>query len=69
MSEKIFPLPIKIPDMHYGHEAHLCVAEATGFITNNLDAYKEYVRSPRYVCKNCGRAAKSAENLCDPDAL
>ena len=69
MSEKIFPLPIKIPDMHYGHEAHLCMAKATGFIANNLDEYKDYVRSAKFVCKNCGRAAASEGNLCEPDAL
>jgi hypothetical protein len=38
MAEQIFPLPISIPDMHYGHEAHLCMAEATGFVKNHLEA-------------------------------
>jgi hypothetical protein len=69
MAEQIFPLPISIPDMHYGHEAHLCMAEATGFVKNHLEAYKNYVRNPEFVCKDCGRAAASKDNLCDPDAL
>ena len=32
----------------------------------------EYVNTTNtgvYVCKQCGRVAKSAEYLCDPDAL
>jgi hypothetical protein len=45
------------------------MAENVGFVKNNLEEYKKYVRNPQFVCKNCGRAAAKAENLCSPDAL
>jgi hypothetical protein len=64
-----FPLPQHLTEPHEGHEAHLCMAENVGFVKNNLEAYKKYVRNPQFVCKNCGRAAAKAENLCSPDAL
>jgi hypothetical protein len=64
-----FPLPQHLTEPHPGHEAHLCMAENVGFVKNNLELYKEYVRNPQYVCKHCGRAAARAENLCDPDPL
>lgn len=69
MTTEIFPLPIKIPDTHYGHESHLCVASAVGFVQSNIEAYKEYVNNPKHVCKNCGRVANSADNLCAPEDL
>ncbi len=69
MAKELFPLPFEISDDHYGHEAHLCVAGAIGFVKNNLSKYKDYVRNPKFVCKNCGRAAANAENLCEPDSL
>ena len=53
-----FPLPQALTEPHEGHEAHLCMAENVGFVKNNLEA-----------CKNCGRAAARAENLCSPDSL
>jgi hypothetical protein len=69
MAKDIFPLPFEIPDMHYGHESHLCVASAVGFVKNNTEEYKKYVRNPEFVCKNCGRAANSADYLCEPEKL
>jgi hypothetical protein len=45
------------------------MAENVGFVKNNLEAYKKYVRNPQFVCKNCGRAAAKAENLCGAKAL
>ena len=40
-----------------------------GLDINNLEDYKSYVRNPQFICKNCGRAAAKAENLCDPECL
>lgn len=46
-----------------GHEKHICQ------IKDDLDAIKKLVRDPEYICKNCGRAAKDKENLCNPTKL
>jgi hypothetical protein len=51
---------------HKNHEKHLCnlVAEGT-----DLSDYKDLVRNSKFVCRNCGRSAGRAENLCDPVPL
>jgi len=69
MMTEWFPLPQRLTEPHEGHEAHLCMAENVGFVKNNLEAYKKYVRDPQFVCKNCGRAAAKAENLCSAESL
>jgi len=69
MAKDLFPLPIELSDTHYGHEAHLCVASAIGFVGNNLEEYKKFVKDAKYVCKHCGRVAVSADNLCEPTEL
>jgi hypothetical protein len=46
-----FPLPQHLTEPHPGHEAHLCMAENVGFVKNNLEKYKNYVRNPQFVCK------------------
>jgi hypothetical protein len=38
-------------------------------LKEHLDLYKELVREPTHVCRKCGRAARSATNLCRPDKL
>jgi hypothetical protein len=45
------------------------MAENVGFVRDNLESYKNFVRNPQFVCKKCGRAAAKAENLCQPDNL
>ena len=64
-----FPLDLEITKPHPGHEAHLCMAANVGFVKTHLKEYKKYVRNGRFVCKNCGRVAAKAENLCDPADL
>jgi hypothetical protein len=64
-----FPLPQPLTEPHKGHEAHLCMAENVGFVRDNLESYKNFVRNAQFVCKKCGRAAARAENLCQPDNL
>jgi len=61
-----FPLDLEITKPHPGHEAHLCMAANVGFVKTHLEEYKKYVRNGKFVCKNCGRVAAKAENLCDP---
>jgi hypothetical protein len=38
-------------------------------LKEHLEEYKELVRQPTHVCRKCGRAAKSATNLCRPEDL
>lgn len=54
---------------HPGHEKHLCLLQNTGYIKENLADYKNLVRNPQFVCKNCGRTAANDANLCAPEAL
>lgn len=54
---------------HERHEQHLCYLQNLGYVQSNLEEYKELVRNPKYVCRNCGRAASSENNLCKPDRL
>jgi hypothetical protein len=64
-----FPLDVELQTPHPGHQEHLCVAHAVGYLHTNLDGYKKLVRNPKFVCKQCGRTAASSDNLCDPDPL
>jgi hypothetical protein len=64
-----FPLPKELEMPHQGHGAHLCVAQTMNYIQTNLEGYKKLVRDGQYVCKNCGRVAHNAENVCAPDKL
>lgn len=54
---------------HPAHEQHLCYLQNLGYVESNLDDYKKLVKNPQYVCKNCGRAAASEKNLCNPEKL
>ncbi len=35
----------------------------------DLEAIKARVRNPRFICRNCGRAAANEEDLCNPETL
>ena len=45
------------------------VGDARKFLKENLDEYKKLVKDPKFVCKNCGRAAASEKNLCNAEKL
>ena len=57
----------KLP--HSGHNKHLCYLVNLGAPTRNLSMYKKLVAEPQYICKQCGRTANKATNLCKPVAL
>ena len=54
---------------HPEHDKHLCYLQNMGYVESNLEDYKTLVRSPNYVCGNCGRAAANEKNLCKPESL
>lgn len=52
---------------HIGHHHHLCDMAQRGEIT--LEQMKALVRGGQYICKQCGRVAIKASNLCQPSPL
>ena len=52
---------------HVGHKHHLCAMAESGEV--GLEQMKDLVRNPKFMCKRCGRAAKSSDNLCEPVSL
>jgi hypothetical protein len=59
----------KIRKTREGHENHICALAEGGSIGRDLEGFKELVGEPRFVCRRCGRAAKSAESLCEPEGI
>lgn len=47
------------------HKGHLCVLVSE----NKISEIKELVGEPKFICFNCGRAANSKDNLCNPMPL
>ena len=58
---------VKMP--HPEHGKHLCYLNNLGFQISNEEEYKQLVRNPKFMCKNCGRVAASQDNLCKPVEL
>lgn len=58
---------VKMP--HLNHGQHLCYLNNLGFHASNPKEYKALVKGGKYLCKNCGRVAVSAKNLCKPVKL
>ncbi len=44
---------------------HICQI----IIQKDLGRIKELVKDAQFYCKNCGRAAHSQENLCNPSKI
>ncbi len=44
---------------------HICQI----IIQKDLGRIKELVKGAQFYCKNCGRAAHSQENLCNPSKI
>jgi hypothetical protein len=47
------------------HRGHLCVLASA----EKFEEIKELISRPRFLCFNCGRAANSKKNLCNPMPL
>ncbi len=58
---------VKMP--HWGHDEHLCLLENIGYVRVSLEDYKKLVKGGNFVCKECGRVAGEAKNLCTPEEL
>lgn len=54
------------PDAHIHHLCHL---QCEGYHYGHRAEYKALVQDAQYLCRNCGRTAKRAENLCAPTEL
>jgi hypothetical protein len=52
-----------------GHEKHICALAEGGSIKRDPEGFKKLVGKPRFVCRRCGRAANSAESLCEPEKI
>jgi hypothetical protein len=53
--------------MKPGHEKHLCKMVVGD--QADIEDIKPLVRNAKYICASCGRAAASADNLCNPVSL
>jgi hypothetical protein len=62
-----FPTIWRARPEHIGHKHHLCAMAESGDVS--LEQMKELTRNPKFICKVCGRAAKNADNLCEPVSL
>ncbi|MBI3986591.1 MAG: hypothetical protein HY343_06710 [Lentisphaerae bacterium] len=47
------------------HKGHLCVLASEA----RYDEIRKLVKHPKFLCFNCGRAATSGKNLCNPMPL
>ena len=58
--------------LHSCHSAEQCHREnhlCRIIIRKDLGRIKELVKDAQYFCKNCGRAAREKENLCNPSKI
>ncbi len=51
------------------HNKHLCYIVSQGFHLSDAEEYKALIQNAKFKCRHCGRAAKSADNLCEPIEL
>lgn len=51
------------------HNKHLCYMVSQGFHLSDAEEYNDLIQDAKFKCRHCGRAAKSADNLCEPVEL
>ena len=47
----------------------LCALQEEGHIESHTEDFKKLIQPARFFCKNCGRSAVNATNLCNPEDL
>lgn len=47
----------------------LCYLGTDGYQAQGTRLYRKLASHPQYVCKNCGRVAHDAKNLCRPELI
>ena len=47
----------------------LCALQEEGYIESNTEDFIKLIQPARFFCKNCGRSAFNANNLCNPEDL
>jgi hypothetical protein len=47
----------------------LCALQEEGYIETNTEEFVKLIKPAQHFCKNCGRGAVSANNLCNPEEL
>lgn len=57
----------KLP--HSGHNQHLCYLVNLGAPQREPIKYKKLINDAKFMCKQCGRVAADARNLCKPVKL
>lgn len=50
-------------------QMNLCYLGNDGYQAQGTKKYRKIIGHPDYVCKNCGRAAHEAKNLCQPETI
>lgn len=51
------------------HNEHLCYLQYTDYHVRHRKDYKVLVQKAEFICRNCGRTAQHADNLCVPEPL
>ena len=47
----------------------LCALQEEGYIESHTEDFKKLIQPAHFFCKNCGRSALSADNLCNAEKL
>ena len=47
----------------------LCDLQEEGYIETNAEDFIKLIKPAQHFCKNCGRSAVNANNLCNPENL
>lgn len=55
--------------MDYTKDKSLCELRKEGYNYTHVEDFKTFIQYAKFFCRNCGRSAFSAANLCNSDKL